>query len=73
VALLNENNIYKETLQDHEKRLRRLEESSIRLAERMEVVCKKLESTTSWIKTLVVAIVLQLVGFFFWYIQSLPR
>ncbi len=70
---MNENNIYKETLQDHEKRLRRLEESSIRLAERMEAVCKKLESATSWIKTLVVAIVLQLVGFFFWYIQNLPR
>jgi len=66
-------NDYKETLQDHEKRLRNLEANNIRLAERLENLCKELSSLTTWVKTLVVAMLTSLVGFFIWYIQSLPR
>lgn len=65
--------IYKETLQDHEKRLRRLEENSIKLGEKLECLCKELSGLTTWVKTLVGLLLTSLVGFFFWYIQSLPR
>lgn len=64
---------YKETLQDHEKRLRHLEENSIRLGERLENLCKELSGLTLWVKTLVGLMLTSLVGFFIWYIQTLPR
>jgi len=67
------NDIYKETLQDHEQRLRRLEENSIRLGERLESLCKELSGLTTWMKTLVGVMLTTLVGFFVWYIQNLPR
>jgi len=67
------NDTYRETLQDHEQRLRRLEENSIRLSERLENLCKELSGLTLWMKTLVGLMLTSLVGFFVWYIQSLPR
>jgi hypothetical protein len=63
----------KETLHDHEQRLRRLEENSIRLGERLESLCKEISSLTVWMKTLVGLMLTSLVGFFIWYVQSLPR
>ncbi len=65
--------ICKETLQDHETRIRRLEENSIRLGERLERLCRELSSLANWIKTLVTLGATSLVGFLIWYIQSLPR
>ena len=68
-----EHDIYREALQDHEARLRRLEENSIRLGERLESLCKELSGLTLWVKTLVGLMLTSLVGFFIWYVQSLPR
>ena len=65
--------IYKETLQDHEQRLRKLEDGSIRISERMESVCEKIESLTTWIKWLIITLCSVFLGFFVWYVQSLPR
>jgi hypothetical protein len=66
-------NDYKETLQDHEQRLRRLEENSIRLGEKLENLCRELSGLTTWMKTLVGLMLTSLAGFFIWYIQSLSR
>lgn len=66
-------NDYQETLKDHENRLRRLEENSIRLGERMESLCKELSGLTVWLKSLIGLMLASFVGFFIWYIQSLPR
>ena len=63
----------KETVQDHELRIRTLEQNSIRLAERIDSLCQNLNTTTNWIKVLVGVILSSMVGFFIWYIQSLPR
>lgn len=63
----------KETVQDHELRIRTLEQNSIRLAERIDNLCQNLDATTNWIKVLVGVIISSMVGFFIWYIQSLPR
>ena len=63
----------KETLQDHELRIRTIEQSSIKLAERIDHLCQNLNSAVNWIKTLVVMVITTMVGFFVWYIQSLPR
>ena len=65
--------MYKEILQNHEGRLRRLEENCVRLGERMESLCEKLSILTSWIKTLIVVLLTGLVGFFFWYMQFLSK
>ena len=63
----------KETVQDHEVRIRTLEQNSIRLAERIDSLCQNLNSTTNWIKALIGVIISSMVGFFIWYVQSLPR
>jgi len=63
----------KETVQDHELRIRTLEQNSIRLAERIDNLCQNLDATTNWIKVLVGVIISSMAGFFIWYIQSLPR
>jgi len=67
------NDTYRETLQDHENRLRPLEEQSIRLAERLENLCRELSGLITWVKTLVGFLLTAMVGFFIWYVQSLPR
>lgn len=46
---------------------------NLAVAERLENLCKELSSLTTWVKTLVVAMLTSLVGFIIWYIQSLPR
>lgn len=63
----------KKQVQDHEVRIRTVEQDSIRLDERLENLCKELSSLTNWIKTLVVALLTSMVGFFIWYVQNLPR
>ena len=61
----------KETVQDHELRIRTLEKNSIRLAERIDSLCQNLNTTTNWIKVLVGVILSNMVGFFVWYVQQL--
>lgn len=63
----------RESMKDHERRIAFLEKSDAEFAVRLENLCKKLDELTSWIKALVVAIVTTGVGFFVWYVQSLPR
>lgn len=63
----------KEQIQEHEERIRMLEITNTRLAERIDNLCKEISSLTSWIKGLVIAFLTTLSGFFIWYIQSLPR
>ena len=63
----------KQAVQEHEERIRMLEITSTRLAERIESLCKEIASLTAWIKGLVIAFLTAMGGFFIWYIQSLPR
>ena len=63
----------RESIRDHERRIGSLEKSDAEFAVRLENLCDKLDSLTGWIKALVVAIIGTGVGFFVWYVQSLPR
>lgn len=63
----------KQTIKDHEKRIVCLEKTDAEFAVRLENLCKKLDELTGWLKALVVAIATTGLGFFIWYIQSLPR
>ena len=63
----------RESMRDHERRIALLEKSDAEFAVRLENLCKKLDELTGWIKALVIAIVTTGVGFFVWYVQSLPR
>lgn len=60
-----------EKLDNHEKRIGKLEISDAKMAEKMENLIEKLDSLTSWIKALVMLGGTSLIGFFFWYIQNL--
>jgi hypothetical protein len=70
----------KESLKNHEVRICDLEKKDASLQEQISSLCKKLEILIDNIKTatnVMVSIggifVASLVGFVFWYIQSLPR
>lgn len=63
----------REQLRDHEKRIVALEKADAEFAIKLENLLEKIDSLTGWIKALVVSIVGTGVGFFIWYIQSLPR
>lgn len=63
----------KETLKDHERRIVLLEKADAEFAIRLENLIEKLENLTGWIKALVVTVVSTGIGFFVWYVQSLPR
>lgn len=63
----------KETIKDHGRRIASLETRDAEFAIRIDNLCEKLDSLTSWIKALVITVGGAVVGFFFWYIQSLPR
>ncbi len=63
----------KETLKDHERRIVILEKADAEFAIRLENLIEKLESLTGWLKALVVSFVSAGIGFFIWYVQSLPR
>lgn len=58
-------------LQDHDKRIKRLELSDVEQREQIKNLCKELSNLTNWIKVLVGAMLGSLVAFFFWYVQSL--
>lgn len=58
-------------LDDHEKRIGNLEINEAKMGEKIENLIEKLDSLTSWIKALVMLGATSLIGFFFWYIQSL--
>lgn len=60
-------------LNDHAQRIRALESADAAMAVRMENLCEKLDSLTSWIKALVVMLITSMSGFFIWYVQTLPR
>lgn len=55
------------------KRIVALEKADAEFAIKLENLLEKIDSLTGWIKALVVSIVGTGVGFFIWYIQSLPR
>lgn len=68
----------KEAIQDHEVRIRTLEVDAVRLGERLDSLCdrlseqaEELRGLTNWIKGLIMAMLANLLGFFFWYIQNL--
>ena len=63
----------REQLRDHEKRIVALEKADAEFAIRLQNLIEKIENLTGWIKALVVSIITTGVGFFIWYIQSLPR
>ncbi|WP_432662468.1 hemolysin XhlA family protein [Wukongibacter baidiensis] len=58
-------------LDDHEKRIGKLEINDAKMGEKIENLIEKLDSLTSWIKALVMLVATSFIGFFFWYIQSL--
>ncbi len=66
-------NEIRETVKDHGRRIVALEKADAEFAIRLENLIEKLESLTGWLKALVVSFVSAGIGFFIWYIQSLPR
>lgn len=67
-------------LGEHEKKLDKLEHSDATNTNELKNVCKSIESQnkkmgnlTNAIWGLVIGIFFALIGFLFWYIQSLPR
>lgn len=79
--------ITQEAIQDHEGRIRLLELKGAIQDGKIELLCEKLDSLTNQIKTwmdfinkvfwkglgVFGALLLTLLGFLIWYIQSLPR
>lgn len=70
----------KESLKDHEVRIVDLEKKDVSLQEQISSLCKKLDMLIDNIKTATNVMlsvggifIASLVGFVFWYIQSLPR
>ncbi len=58
-------------LDDHEKRIGKLEVAGAKLEQKIENLIEKLTDLTSWIKALVMIGATSLLGFFLWYIQNL--
>lgn len=63
----------KETVQDHEIRIRGLEITGSARDEKIDGLCDKISDLITAIKWLIGAGSTALGGFFIWYIQSLPR
>ena len=63
----------KETVQDHEVRIRGLEVTGASRDEKIDGLCEKISELIRAIKWLIAAGSTALGGFFIWYIQSLPR
>lgn len=63
----------KDQLRDHEKRIIALEKADAEFAIRLQNLIEKIDNLTGWIKALVISIIGTGVGFFVWYVQSLPR
>jgi predicted component of type VI protein secretion system len=61
----------KDTLRDHETRIRNLETDSAVLIEKIGNLCIRLDGLISWIKAFTVIGAGAIMGFLFWYIQSL--
>lgn len=68
------------TLNDHEERLRELEQSNLKILGRLDALCEKVAELVESIRGLgqtlkkgsYVAITIG-IGFIVWYVQSLPR
>jgi len=58
-------------LDNHADRIRQLELNDAKTVEKIENLIEKLEVLMTWIKALVTLGGTSLVGFFFWYIQSI--
>ena len=68
--------IYREIvnrLDNHEKRIGKLEINDAKMGEKIENLIKKLDSLTSWIKALVMVFAASFISFFFWYIQNIKH
>lgn len=62
-----------ERLNNHSGRLDKLEQYRERSDEKIENLCKQIESLVSTIKWAMGTLIVALIGFALWYIQSLPR
>ncbi len=62
---------HEETLRDHEKRIHKLEISEATFSERLVTLFNKIDELTWWMKALVMMSVTYLLGFLFWFIQSI--
>ena len=60
-----------ETVKDHDKRLNKLEISDAAMSEQIKHLISELTNLTGWIKALILMIFGSLIGFVFWYIQTL--
>lgn len=60
-------------LDDHGNRIRRLETSDAVNTDRIEKLTNSIDSQTKAIWGLVITLFGTFIGFFIWYIQSLPR
>lgn len=58
-------------LNNYGERIKKLEISEARTGEKIESLIEKLDSLTNWIKALVMLGATSLVGFFFWYVQTI--
>jgi len=58
-------------LNNHGEKIKQLEISDARTSEKIQSLIEKIDSLMTWIKALVMLGVTSLLGFFFWYIQSI--
>jgi len=58
-------------LDNHEKRIGKLEINDAKMGEKIENLIEKLDNLTNWIKALVMLGGTSLIGFFLWYIQNI--
>jgi cytochrome c biogenesis protein ResB len=63
--------VLSKNVEDHETRIRILEKNDATMLEQIKGLVKELGNLTAWIKALVILMFGSLVGFVFWYIQSL--
>lgn len=66
-------NHHERWLGEHEKKIDVLEKSDATNTTKIDNLCGQIASLTKSIWGLVISILFVLIGFFIWYIQSLPR
>ncbi|MTI65178.1 MAG: hypothetical protein FH753_01060 [Firmicutes bacterium] len=66
-----ENKEVTKKLDNHEDRIQVLEKADVQMAEQIKTLITKMDGLIGWIKAFVILGASSLLGFFFWYIQSL--
>ncbi|MGE5403452.1 MAG: hypothetical protein ACM3PP_00730 [Candidatus Saccharibacteria bacterium] len=62
---------FRDELKEHEHRLNELEKMAAEFTVRVEVICRKIDTVTGWIKALVISLLSTTCGFIAWYVEHL--